>query len=117
GSEEVKSRVERAGLVAQGPIEVLPFGVDHEWFSDDGGPREDFFLVAGRIKWWKNIELAIEGFAQAHRRGSSASLVIAGLVDALGEDYLESLRAQARDLPVRFEVDPPPERLRELYRR
>ena len=63
-SEEIRSRAERAGLRPSGPVEILPPGVDLEWFSDDGNPRERFLLVAGRVKWWKNIELAISGLAE-----------------------------------------------------
>jgi glycosyltransferase involved in cell wall biosynthesis len=103
--------------VPGGPIEILPPGVDLDWFSDDGMPRDDFFLVAGRIKWWKNIELAIAGYAEACRRDNPPPLVIAGAPDPHGEDYLDTLKAQARDLAVRFEIAPTQERLRELYRR
>ncbi|MEX2558061.1 MAG: glycosyltransferase [Actinomycetota bacterium] len=116
-SEEIRGRAERAGLRPSGLVEVLPPGVDLEWFTDDGNPRERFLLVAGRVKWWKNIELAIAGLAEAHRRGSTASMVIAGGVDPLDGAYLEGLRAQARGLPVTFETEPTQERLRELYRR
>lgn len=116
-SEEVRNRLARAHLVARTPVEILPFGVDHDWFSDDEQPRDDFFLVAGRIKWWKNIELAIEGFAEARRKGSAASMIVAGLVDEYGDEYLRALRAEADGLPITFEIDPAQERLRELYRR
>ena len=116
-SDNVRGQLERAHLTPRDPIEILPYGVDLEWFSDDEQPREDFFLVAGRIKWWKNIELAIAGFKEAVRRGCSSSMVITGIVDNFGGEYLDSLRAQAAGLPVSFEVDPTQERLRELYRR
>jgi glycosyltransferase involved in cell wall biosynthesis len=95
---------------------VLPPGVDLEWFSDDGGARDDYLLFVGRIKWWKNIELAIAGVSEAHRRGSAPALVIAGAVDPFEEDYVETLRAKSQGLPVRFEIAPTPERIRELYR-
>jgi glycosyltransferase involved in cell wall biosynthesis len=116
-SEEVRTRARRAGLEPSGAFEILPPGVDLEWFSDDGGAREDFFLVAGRVKWWKNIELAVAGLAEAHRRGVHVPMVIAGGVDQLDMPYVEGLRAQARGLPVSFETQPSQERLRELYRR
>ena len=115
-SGEVLRRVQNARLVPSGPAEVLHPGVDLEWFFDDGRSREDFLLVAGRIKWWKNVDLAIAGFAEAVRRGGRLSLVIAGVVDPYDENYLESVRAQAEGLPVRFETEPSQERLRELLR-
>jgi glycosyltransferase involved in cell wall biosynthesis len=115
-SGEVLRRVEKARLFPAGPLEVLHPGVDLEWFSDNEGKREDFFLVAGRIKWWKNIELAIAALSEACRRGEATSMVIAGTVDPAGEDYLRSLQAKAEGLPVRFELEPSQERLRELYR-
>jgi glycosyltransferase involved in cell wall biosynthesis len=116
-SGEVLRRVQKARLAPSGPTEVLHPGVDLDWFFDDGGPREEFLLVAGRIKWWKNIDLAIAALREAHRRGSELSLVIAGTVDPFGDDYLRSLRGQAEGLPVRFETEPSQERLRELLRR
>ncbi|HJT37486.1 MAG TPA: glycosyltransferase family 4 protein [Actinomycetota bacterium] len=116
-SGEVLRRVENARLVPSGPTEVLHPGVDFDWFFDDGGPREDFLLVAGRIKWWKNIDLAIAALREANRRGDKSSLVITGNVDPVGDDYLRSLREQAQGLPVRFETEPSQERLRELLRR
>jgi glycosyltransferase involved in cell wall biosynthesis len=116
-SNEVRGQLERAGLRARTPIEVLPMGVDHEWFTDDGGPRGDFFLVAGRIKWWKNLELAIDAHAAAYSRGCRAPMIIAGIVDARGDEYLQTLRSKAAGLPITFEIGPTQDRLRELYRR
>jgi glycosyltransferase involved in cell wall biosynthesis len=116
-SAEVRSRAERARLAPRGPIEILPYGVDFDWFSDDDQPREDFFLFVGRIKWWKNIELAIAGLAEIKRRANPPPLVIAGTVDPFSRDYLESLQVKSAGLPVRFEVEPTQERIRELYRR
>ena len=116
-SEEVKARAQRARLHPSGPFEVLPPGVDLEWFSDDGGARENLLLVAGRVKWWKNVELAIAGAAEAHRRGVDAPMVIAGGYDKLDQAYFDGLRAQARGLPITFETESSQERLRELYRR
>ena len=116
-SKEVRTRAERAGLKPSGDIEILPPGVDLEWFTDDGAPRERFLLVAGRVKWWKNIELAIAGLAEAARRGTSIPMVVVGAVDEFDREYFDGLRHQARDLPVTFETAPTQERLRELYRR
>jgi glycosyltransferase involved in cell wall biosynthesis len=116
-SEEIRRRLERGRLRPSGPVEILPPGVDLEWFTDDDGPRERFLLVAGRVKWWKNIELAIAGLAAAHRAGAVIPMVIAGAADSLDAEYLASLRRQAEGLPVTFETSLTQERLRELYRR
>ena len=46
-SDNVRGRVDKARLRPGGPLEVLHPGVDLDWFFDDGGSRDDFFLVAG----------------------------------------------------------------------
>jgi glycosyltransferase involved in cell wall biosynthesis len=113
-SEEVRSRVERGGLRPSGPVEVLHPGVNLERFPLNDGAREDFFLVASRMKWWKNIELAIDAFAAARRAGLTSTLLVAGAVDEQSEPYYRSLRARTSGLPVTFEVDPPEDLLAKL---
>jgi glycosyltransferase involved in cell wall biosynthesis len=115
-SVEVRTRAERAKLSPAGPIEILPYGVDLEWFSDDGRKRDDFFLFVGRIKWWKRVELAVEAISELVRRGASPRLVIAGTADPTEVDYLDRLRAKATGLPVEFETTPTQEKVQELYR-
>jgi glycosyltransferase involved in cell wall biosynthesis len=73
------------------------------------------FLVAGRIMWQKNIELAIDALALARQQGADARLVIAGAVDEKSQPYLEALRARCGDLPVEFEVNPTDGRLTRLF--
>jgi glycosyltransferase involved in cell wall biosynthesis len=116
-SAETRTRIGRAGLADPADVEVLHPGVDTDRFAFGHGRRDDAFLVAGRIMWQKNIELAIDAIADARRRGSTAELVIAGAVDAKSRDYLASLRERAAGLPVRFVVDPTDDELRELYQR
>jgi len=115
-SEEVRRRLERAGLVPRGPVEVLHPGVDLERFPPgDGGRRRDrVFLVPGRIMWQKNVELAIDAFRQARGQGLDAELVVAGAVDDKSRSYLSTLRDLAAGLPVAFETDVSDERLVEL---
>ena len=116
-SDEVRQRVLRGRLAADERVEVLHPGAD---LSRAGSPVRDagappYLLVAGRVMWQKNIELAIDAFRLARQQGLTAELVVAGAVDAKSQDLLAALRQRAGDLPVRFEVDPEDGRLAELY--
>lgn len=114
-SMETAQRLRRAGFDVEGRLEVLYPGVDTSHFRPVEGPVEPRFLVAGRIMWQKNIELAIDAFRLAIGRGMVADLVIAGTVDAKSRPYYEALRRRAAGLPVHFEVGVSDERLRTLY--
>lgn len=115
-SRETLERTQRAGLRAGGPVEVLEPGVDPSWLQPDGpGRGEPLFLVAGRIMWQKNVELAIDAVSLLVGQGRTVRLVVAGMVDEKSRPYLASLRERAAGLPVEFEVAPSDERLRELY--
>ena len=115
-SEEVRRRLERAKLAPGGPLEVLHPGVDLERFSGEEPPggRERAFLVAGRVMWQKNVELAIDAFRSAVGRGLDARMVVAGTVDAKSAGYSRMLRDRAEGLPVSFEADVADARLAEL---
>lgn len=115
-SAETRDRIERANLAAAGEVEVLYPGVDTDWFRLNRAAREPTFLVAGRIMWQKNIELAIDALRLAREQGSQARLVVAGRVDEKSRGYLALLQDRARGLPVEFRVDPTDEELLELYR-
>lgn len=123
-SEEVRQRVIRGALAGEDRVEVLRPGVNPHHYAlteaeiavlDMGRAPQPFFLVAGRIMWQKNIELAIDALARMRAQGSDARLVIAGAVDEKSKPYLATLRALAADLPVEFEIDVSGERMRELY--
>jgi len=115
-SLETQARIATAGLADEGRVEVLRPGVDSSRFLVSGVRRQpNLFLVAGRIMWQKNIELAIDALADARSRGSDIKLVIAGAVDEKSQPYLEQLRARSAGLPVTFEPDPTDARLTELY--
>lgn len=116
-SNETRDRIGQARLADPADVEVLHPGVDTARFTYGDAPREDLFLVAGRIMWQKNIELAIDALREARAQGSTAELVVAGAVDEKSQPYLESLRQRAADLPVRFVVNPSDHELRDLYRR
>jgi glycosyltransferase involved in cell wall biosynthesis len=123
-SDEVRQRVLRGQLAPEQMIEVLRPGVDVDRFAlteaqldelDMSTPGQPMFLVAGRIMWQKNVELAIDALRRARIHGADCRLVIAGAVDEKSKPYLEMLRGRAADLPVTFEVNPSTERLTELY--
>jgi glycosyltransferase involved in cell wall biosynthesis len=115
-SLETRARIASAGLAEEDRVEVLRPGVDSSRFVISGVQRRrNLFLVAGRIMWQKNIELAIDALAEARSRGSDIELVVAGAVDEKSRPYLEQLRARAAGLPVTFEADPTDDRLTELY--
>jgi glycosyltransferase involved in cell wall biosynthesis len=89
--------------------EVLHPPVDTGFFTpDDAVPREDFFLVAGRLVAYKRGEVAVAACAAAGRR-----LVVAG-----SGPELPRLREAAATHPgVTFVEQPSGEELRDLYRR
>ena len=115
-SRETAERLRQAGLTPGGMVEVLHPGVDGDRFAPDDAPRRPFFLVAGRIMWQKNVELAIDAMALAVENGLDAELVVAGAVDRKSVPYLAALRERAEGLPVRLVTDPTDNELAELYR-
>jgi glycosyltransferase involved in cell wall biosynthesis len=118
-SEESRRRALRGRLASEDRLEVLHVGLGVR--SPEPSDRfEPFFLVAGRIMWTKNLELAIEAFRRFGRAnpGHRFRLVIAGMVDGKSRGYLDALRAQAADLPgVEFHIAPSDQELADLYSR
>lgn len=121
-SEETRRRIATARLWPADDVEILRPGVDLERYDGDADrPAPGGLLVAGRIMWQKNVELAIEAVRQlpADLRATPRDqplLTVAGAVDEKSRPYFERLRQLAAGLPVAFEPDPTDERLRELYR-
>lgn len=120
-SDEVRQRVLRGRLADEDRIEVLHPGVDLQRYAlteeelaerDLRRADEPLFLVAGRVLWWKNIELAIEAFRIAKANGMPGRMIIAGQVDEKSRDYVAGLRTRAIGLPITFEDD---RRLTQLY--
>ncbi len=78
----------RADLVARGVprdrIEVIPEGIDTEWFCPDAAtPRapRPTFLYVGRLKRYKGLEIALRALAEARRARPDVTLEIAGQGD------------------------------------
>jgi glycosyltransferase involved in cell wall biosynthesis len=118
-SEEVRRRLLANRLVPANRIEVLHHGVDSDWFKPTN-EREPYFLVAGRVMWSKNIELAIAAWKRfkPDAADNAYRLVIAGAVDMKSRSYLASLQTLTAERgDVDFVVSPSDDDLRGLYQR
>ena len=84
-----------------GRVEVIPNGVA---LRDPARAVTAFprFLVSGRIAPSKRLETILDAFAALVRQVPAARLEVAGQAEARHRDYLESVLARARDLPVAF---------------
>jgi glycosyltransferase involved in cell wall biosynthesis len=71
------------------------------------------------MMWTKNIELGIDAFRLLRQRsGVDFKLIIAGMVDAKSQVYLEQLKNLAQDEPaIEFVVNPSETQMRDLYNR
>ena len=118
-SQEVRNRILKAGLAPADRVEVLSPGLDVSCMVPSW-EYQRYFVVVGRIKWWKNLELAIEAFHEFKRRYpefDDFKLRITGLVEAGSEDYLLELKRIAGSRgDVIFERDPTEAELISAYR-
>ena len=86
---------------------VVPPPVDTVWFSPDGArPRDDFFLLAGRLVPYKKPDIAVEAARKANVR-----LVVAG--DGRARQSVERIAGPRTEFIGRVDD----EMLRDLYRR
>lgn len=115
-SGTVRDRIDAGGLRSAADVTVLYPGIGVEQIAPSDR-WEPYFLLAGRIMWTKNIELALEAFALARGDlGPEWSLVIAGMVDAKSQPYLQRLRARALAIGgIEFRVGPSDPEMRSLY--
>jgi len=118
-SGEVRARILKGRLCPPEKVEVLYPGVDVGRISPTFD-HDRYFLYAGRIKWTKNVELAIDAF-RAFREGQRDTgwrLVIAGGVDAASVDYVAALKERSGpNQAVHFVPNPSDGELDALYAR
>lgn len=117
-SNEVRRRILKARLAPPEKIEVLSPGLDTSLMTPTW-EYQKYFLVFGRIKWFKNIELAIESFQEFKYRYpqfKEFELHIAGLVEPRSEKYFSELQHMAggRD-DIVFKRNPTKEELYDIY--
>lgn len=115
-SDTVRDRIVTGGLYPRDRIEILRPGIDGARISP--GPDFDpYFLVAGRIMWTKNVQLAIEAFAIARPNlPDGFMLKIAGMVDAKSASYFAELQSRAQEVGgIEFIIGPDDTGMRELY--
>lgn len=119
-SKEAESRIHAGRICGPEKLEILYPGVDTEAMRP-GGASERFFLYAGRIKWTKNVGLAIEAFRDFRARsggGDGWKLIIAGIVDSKSRKYFAELQALAAgSQDIVFKLDPTTPELWDLYSR
>lgn len=115
-SGEVKNRIVSGKLFSDENILVTYPGIN--WPDTLSDVRyEQFILVAGRIMWTKNIELAIRAFLSADT-ALPWKLVIAGFVDEKSKIYLHTLQQLAGGSGrIEFVVSPTDEEMKDLFRR
>ncbi|MCC6718784.1 MAG: glycosyltransferase family 4 protein [Acetobacteraceae bacterium] len=115
-SEAVRERIAAGRLRAAADVEVLYPGINAEQIAPSD-VWQPYFLLAGRIMWTKNIELGLEAFALTRDRlGPDYRLVIAGMVDAKSQPYMDRLRARAAEIGgVDFRVGLSDSAMRALY--
>lgn len=115
-SEEVKNRVVAGRLAEARRIAVAYPGID--WRPTlQNVEYEPFVLMAGRIMWTKNIELAIRAFLGADAP-APWKLVIAGFVDKKSQIYLNTLREVANGSDrIEFILSPSDDVIFDLFRR
>ncbi|MHB9029584.1 MAG: glycosyltransferase family 4 protein [Candidatus Latescibacterota bacterium] len=119
-SQETYARARNGGLLdnESGDYEVLHPGIDWEQYRPSW-KYDPYFLVAGRIMWTKNIEVALQGFLKFKEifpEFGSYRLIITGHVDAKSMPYLSELREIAAGRgDVDFVIFPSDRDLWKLY--
>src|SRR3954471_286542 len=72
-SAETRRRIAKARLRPGDDVEVLEPGVDTERITPGTATsREQRFVLAGRVMWQKNVELAVDAVRELHDRGVAA---------------------------------------------
>ncbi|MCK4714436.1 MAG: glycosyltransferase, partial [Candidatus Aenigmarchaeota archaeon] len=114
-SLNTKNRIINADLADEGRVEVLNPGVDTKRFKK--GRYDHYFLVPGRIQWYKRFELAIDAFKMFQKRARTKfKLKIVGGASGKDAPVLEFLKDRAKDVKdVEFIINSSDEEMTKLY--
>lgn len=119
-SSEVRGRILAGNLCNPDRLEVLYPGADVQNITPSH-VHEKYFLYAGRIKWTKNVELALRAFLAFKRAVAdpdSWRLILAGGVDKASVEYFRTIQEiAAADPGIEFRLDPLRSELDALYDR
>jgi glycosyltransferase involved in cell wall biosynthesis len=119
-SETVREMLVQAKLANREKILILHPGIDCHSIKQSN-IFEKYFLAFSRLKWQKNIELAINGFKNFiednNKISSSYRLIVAGQVDEGSRSYYKELIMMAKGYPqIHFIPNPNAEEVKHLYR-
>ena len=118
-SNEIKKRILENNLLPEDKLEVIYRGVDTASFSGDV-EYGNYFFQPTRIKWWKNIELAINAFnlMQKERKElRNFRLVIAGELYPTNKGYYERIRNMAEtNKNIELVINPSEKQIMDFYK-
>lgn len=118
-SKEAEKRIHAGRICPPEKLKIIYPGVPVDTIKPSF-KFEKFFLYAGRIKWTKNVELAIRAFQEFQKTNGNGEwkLIVAGIVDSKSREYFASLeQAAAGNANIVFKLDPTTEELWDLYDR
>lgn len=77
-SDSSKKEIISLGLGSKDSIEVINPGIEHEQFSTRAKTKNPSFIYVGRLKPYKNVDVAIKAFAKILPQYPKATFTIAG---------------------------------------
>lgn len=91
-SDSSKKDIVSLGWVSQEQVEVINPGIEKGKFQRSRKTDNPTFVYLGRLRPYKNIDVAIEAFSKVHQKDKSSMLTIAGFGENI--DQLKELAAE-----------------------
>lgn len=119
-SNETRKRTLKARLAPADKIIVNHPGVDMNKLKPIWEFKK-YFLIPGRIVWYKNIQMGIDAFKlfeEKYGNKNGFRLVISGMVDNKSKDYFDDLKEQCKGWSnIEFVRNPSDEKFFKLYKK